>query len=312
MQLVRLAEGSLPAHGETSCGVTLGNFDGVHRGHQALVSEMVGWARAASAAAVVLTFDPHPARILNPSQAKGALMTLDQKAEVIASLGVDRLVVLPFTEELARLSAEEFARLVLRGALGALCVVVGQDFRFGRGRAGDVAALSELGRSLGFVVKGLLPVLDEGTPVSSSRIRDRLSEGDVAKAAHLLGRAFYVDGTVVRGDGRGRKLGFPTANLAVRNETLPLSGVYACRVRPGNGAAPWRAVANLGRRPTFGGGEPVLEAHLLDFDGDLYGAEVRVEFVARLRAERTFSGPVALLEQIRADAAAARRVLEKP
>jgi riboflavin kinase/FMN adenylyltransferase len=307
-----LAENRLPAHGETPCAVTLGNFDGVHRGHQALVAETVGWARAAPADAVVLTFDPHPARILNPSQAKGALMTLGQKAEVIASLGVDRLAVLPFTEELARLSAEEFARLVLRGALGAVCVVVGQDFRFGRGRAGDVAALTELGQSLGFAVKGLPPVVDDGAPVSSSRIRDRLSEGDVAKAGDLLGRAFYVDGTVVRGDGRGRKLGFPTANLAVRNETLPLSGVYACRVRPGSGAAPWRAVANLGRRPTFGGGEPVLEAHLLDFDGDLYGAEVRVEFVARLRAERPFSGPVALLEQIRADAAEARRVLEKP
>jgi riboflavin kinase/FMN adenylyltransferase len=310
VELVRLDSRSARDPGPSA--LTLGNFDGVHRGHQALVAETVGWARTIPGAAVVLTFDPHPARILNPSQAKSALMTLDQKAEVIASLGIDRLAVLPFTEELARMSAEEFARAVLRDALGAARVVVGPDFRFGRGRAGDVPALTELGRSLGFEVRGIAPVLEDGAPISSSRIRDALARGDVAKARDLLGRSFYVDGTVVRGDERGKSLGIPTANLAVLNETLPELGVYACRVRLGGGPDPWPAVANLGQRPTFGGGEAVLEAHLLDFEGDLYGREARVEFVERLRAERAFAGRVALLEQIRTDIDAARHVLEKP
>jgi riboflavin kinase/FMN adenylyltransferase len=309
VELVRLD--SL-APGATSSAVTLGNFDGVHRGHQALVAETVGWARSAHGAAVVLTFDPHPARVLNPSGAKSALMTLDQKAEVLASLGVDRLVVLPFTEALAAMSADDFGRLVVGEALGATRVVVGQDFRFGRGRAGDVAELTRLGETLGFEVRGIAPVLEDGAPISSSRIRDLLAIGDVVKAAGLLGRPFYVDGVVVRGDGRGRGLGFPTANVAVRNETLPRLGVYACRVRIESGLAPWPAVANLGRRPTFGGGATVLEAHLLDFEGDLYGREARVEFMNELRGERAFPSALALLEQIRMDVESARRVLEKP
>jgi riboflavin kinase/FMN adenylyltransferase len=310
VELVRLDP--LSALDDASSGVTLGNFDGVHRGHQALVAEVAGWARSAPGAAVVLTFDPHPVRVLNPSQAKSALMTLDQKAEVIASLGVDRLVVLPFTEVVARMPADEFARVVLREALHAARVVVGRDFRFGHGRAGDLAALTAFGRSLGFEVKGMAPVLDGGEPISSSRIRDLLTGGDVARARELLGRPFYVDGVVVRGEGRGRGLGFPTANVAARNETLPRLGVYACRVRPEPGASRWPAVANLGVRPTFGGGAPVLEVHLLGFEGDLYGKEVRVEFAERLRAERTFPGPGALLDQIRGDIESARRVLEKP
>ena len=313
MELVRLD--SLPSAGDASSAVTLGNFDGVHRGHQALVAEVVEWARGAAAAAVVLTFDPHPARVLNPASAKSALMTLDQKAEVLAALGVGRLAVLPFTESVARLSAEAFARRVLREALGAARVVVGPDFRFGRGRTGNVDTLAKLGESLGFEVSRTPPLLQDGIVISSSRIRDSLACGDVAKARALLGRPFYVDGVIVAGDGRGRSLGFPTANVAPRNETLPLLGVYACRVRLGGRASSWvsswPAVANLGQRPTFGGGEAVLEAHLLDFEGDLYGNEVRVEFAERLRAERAFPGPAALLEQIRRDAEAARRVLEK-
>jgi riboflavin kinase / FMN adenylyltransferase len=310
VELVRLD--SLSALGATSSAVTLGNFDGVHRGHQALVAQTVSWAHDTPGAAVVLTFDPHPARVLNPIQAKSALMTLDQKAEVLASLGVDRLAVLPFTEILARMPAEDFARLIVRQALGATRVVVGQDFRFGRGRAGDVAALTHLGESLGFEVRGIAPVLEDGVPISSSRIRDLLASGDVVRARGLLGRPFYVDGAVVRGDGRGKGLGFPTANVAVRNETLPLLGVYACRVRLEGARAPWPAVANLGRRPTFGGAETVLEAHLLDFDGDLYGRDARVEFVERLRGEQAFPSPQALLERIRIDVESARRVLEKP
>ncbi len=292
--------------------MTLGNFDGVHRGHQALVAEVVAWGRRVAGAAVVVTFDPHPARVLHPGPAKSALMTLEQKAEVLASLGVDRLAVLPFTESLARMPAEDFARRVLRQALGAARVVVGQDFRFGEARAGDVVALARFGESLGFGVSSVSPVEQDGAVISSSRIRDRLAAGEVAVARVLLGRPFYVDGVIVRGDGRGQALGFPTANVATPNETLPRLGVYACRIRLRGGVSAWPAVANLGQRPTFGGGATTLEAHLLGFEGDLYGQEARVEFVDRLRAEKAFSGPEALIEQIRRDADTARRVLEKP
>ncbi len=310
MELVRLD--SLSSPGLVASAVTVGNFDGVHRGHQALVGEMVRWARSAPGDAVVLTFDPHPARVLSPHQAKRALMTLEQKAEALAALGVDRLVALAFTERVAGMPAEEFARLVLRGSLAAPRVVVGQDFRFGRGRAGDVAALVALGETLGFAVRAVGPVLQDGLPISSSRIRDVLAAGEVAKAASLLGRIFFVDGAVVRGDGRGRGLGFPTANVAVHNETLPGLGVYACRMRLGAGEVARPAVANLGQRPTFGGGQTVLEVHVLDFAGDLYGREVRVEFVERLRAERAFAGREDLLAQIGADAQEARRILVMP
>jgi len=310
VELVRLDTLSSPC--PAASAVTVGNFDGVHLGHQALVGEMVRWARSAPGAAVVLTFDPHPARVLSPRQAKRALMTLEQKAEALAALGVDRLVALAFTEQVAGLSAEDFARIVLRGSLAACRVVVGQDFRFGRGRTGDVFGLIGLGETLGFEVRAVGPVLEDGSPISSSRIRDVLALGEVSKAGSLLGRPFFVDGDVVQGDGRGRGLGFPTANVAVRNETLPLLGVYACRMRLGFGEVPRPAVANLGQRPTFGGGQTVLEVHVLDFAGDLYGREVRVEFVERLRAESTFAGKEELLAQIGADVHEARRILVMP
>jgi riboflavin kinase/FMN adenylyltransferase len=306
VELVRLE--SLVDLGGASSAVALGNFDGVHRGHQALVAEVVA---ASAAASVVLTFDPHPARVLSPDLAPTSLMTLEQKAEVLAGLEVDRLVVLPFTTTLAQTSAEDFSRRVLREALGATLVVVGASFRFGRGRSGDVAALERFGASLGFEVRSVPPVFEGGAPISSSRIRDLLAAGAVGPAAGLLGRLFYVDGAVVHGAGRGRGLGIPTANVAVRNETLPALGVYACWFRPGRGGARRAAVANLGRRPTFGEGPRALEAHLLDFEGDLYGQEARVEFVERLRGERTFADAHALVEQVRLDVSAARAVLEK-
>jgi len=307
LELVRLE--SLAGRGWSSSAVALGNFDGVHRGHQALVAEVVA---APVGPSVVLTFDPHPARVLNPGTAPTSLMTLEQKAEVLGGLGVDRLAVLAFTTRLAQTSAADFARQVLRDALGAARVVVGEGFHFGRDREGDVAALAGFGAALGFDVRSVQPVFDGGAPISSSRIRDLLAAGDVRRAADLLGRRFFVDGPVVHGAGRGRNLGIPTANVAARNETLPSQGVYACWFRPGRDAARRPAVANLGRRPTFGEGPPALEAHLLDFDADLYGQEARVEFVEKLRGERTFPSASALVGQVRLDVEAARAVLEKP
>ncbi len=302
---------SLAPRGWDLPAVTVGNFDGVHRGHQALVGAALAEAGRLGGTSVVLTFDPHPSRVLSPDRAPRALMTVDQKAEILGALGVERLAVLPFTRELSHETPEEFARLVLQEALGARAVVVGAGFRFGHRRAGDVATLAALGRRMGFAVVPVDPVLHEGAPISSTRIREAIARGDVEAAAELLGRPFFVDGTVVRGAGRGRTLGIPTANLEPVNETLPGGGVYACRCRErGAGAGgPWNAVVNVGRRPTFGGGETTVEAHLLDFDGDLYGRTLRLSFVAALREERRFAGPDALVAQIREDIAQARAVL---
>jgi riboflavin kinase/FMN adenylyltransferase len=291
--------------------VMVGNFDGVHRGHQALVAAARQEARDASV--VGLTFDPHPSRVLSPAQAPSALMTLDQKAEVLESLGVDVLAVLPFTAERAAQTPEDFARDVLRRALDARTVVVGSGFRFGRGRSGDVPRLAELGHELGFRVVTVPPVQQGGRPISSTRVREDLGRGAVESAAELLGRPYFVDGTVVKGAGRGRQLGLPTANLQVVNEMLPAHGVYAgwCHRLPKT-VAPWRAVINLGRRPTFGGEAVTLEAHLLDTEVDLYGQLVRLAFAARLRDERRFEGADALREQVRLDVEAAGAVLDEP
>jgi riboflavin kinase/FMN adenylyltransferase len=290
--------------------VAIGNFDGVHRGHQALVAVAAAQARHAAGEAVVLTFDPHPSTVLAPDQSPRALMSVEQKAEILARLGIDRLAVLPFTAELSREAPEAFVRGVIRGCLGAQTVVVGSGFRFGHRRTGDLALLERLGAELGFQVSGVPPLLHEGAPISSTRIREALARGDVAAARGLLGRPFFVDGVVMAGDGRGRTLGFPTANLALVNETLPGLGVYACVCRAlGRGAALHGAVVNVGRRPTFGGGQVTVEAHLLEFDGELYGERLRVAFLERLRGEHRFPSPEALSAQIAEDAARARGVV---
>jgi riboflavin kinase / FMN adenylyltransferase len=288
--------------------VSLGNFDGVHLGHARLAAETVREARAVGGPAVVLAFDPHPARVLHPERAPATLVTTEQKAELLAALGIDRLAVLPFTKELAALDADTFARDVLAGCLGAVAVVVGTNFRFGRGRSGDPAALARLGTGLGFRLRSIDPVLHAGQPISSTRIRAALATGDVAEAERMLGRRFFVDGDVVAGEGRGRTIGFPTANVEPVNETLPSTGVYACMLAAGSGP-PRPAVANLGQRPTFGPGARRLEVHVLDFAGDLYGARVRVVFAARLRDEKRFAGPDELAAQIADDVARARQLL---
>jgi len=311
MEVVRLD--SLEPRGWPEPALAVGNFDGVHRGHQALVALAVRDARGANGTSVVLTFDPHPSRVLSPDRAPASLMTLEQKAEILADLGVDRLAVLPFTVELSRREPEEFAREILQRALGARVVVVGSSFRFGRGRAGDLATLRRLGEALGFRVHGQRPVIARGGPISSTRIREALSRGDVEAARDFLGRRFFVDGAVVKGDGRGRQIGVPTANLLVANETMPGGGVYACWCRVMGDASPPRpAAVNIGHRPTFGGGIVTVEAHLLDYEGDLYGRILRLEFEERLREEKKFPDAGALVAQIRRDIGEARRVLRAP
>jgi riboflavin kinase / FMN adenylyltransferase len=310
MPLVRLDD--LRPRDWPAPAVTIGNFDGVHLGHQALVAAALRDARAGSGTCVVLTFDPHPSRVLSPDRAPSSLMTVEQKAAVLLGLGVGVVAVLPFSRELAADAPAVFARNVIAGALRARLVVVGANFRFGRHRAGDVTELERLGGGLGFSVEAIPPVLHEGAPISSSRIREALARGEVEAVIPLLGRRFSVFGRVVHGDGRGRSLGIPTANLAVENETLPRTGVYAGAVATEEGGPANAAVVNLGRRPTFGAGEPTLEAHLLDFQGDLYGRKVRLEFAARLRDERAFAGREPLVAQIHEDIAAARAYLRGP
>ena len=295
---MRLEDGAGPA-GLGRSAAALGNFDGVHLGHVALVGEALAAAGASGATPVALTFDPHPSRVLSPDRAPSTLMTAAQKAEALAALGVGAVVVVPFTVELASLSPLEFAREVLVGRLGASCVVVGEHFRFGRGRSGDLKALRALGRELGFAVRGVSPVLCQGLPISSTRIREAVARGDVGSAREMLGRPYSIDGDVGRGDGRGRSLGVPTANLEPRNELLPRRGVYAGRCR--SGGREWPAVANVGYRPTFGSGALVVEAHLIGFQGNLYGSSLRLAFLERLRDERAFPDAAALRAQIRSD-----------
>lgn len=304
MERLRLGSGSAALG--VRAAVALGNFDGVHRGHQALVAAAVARARETGGAPVVLTFEPHPARVLRPEAAPEALTTLAQKEELVASLGVRRLVALEFDLRLAALEPEAFVREVLAAMLGARHVVVGESFRFGRARRGDARTLEDLGGQHGFDVQVVKPVLHGGRPISSSRVRELLRAGEVRDAAELLGRPYALDGVVVHGEGRGRTLGIPTANLETQDQLLPARGVYAARALV-RGTDWHTAVVNVGERPTFGGSGLVVEAHLVDYRGDLYGAGLRLALLARLRGEQRFESPQALVERIHADV---RAVLE--
>lgn len=296
--------------------LTIGNFDGVHRGHRAIMETVISRARARRGAAVVYTFEPHPRKVLQPGRAPGLLTTLDQKLERLEELGVDAVIVEPFDAEFAALPPERFVREVVHARIRPVEVYVGYDFRFGKDREGSMRLLTELGPHLGFSVTIIPEVTVEGRDVNSTRIRALLEAGRVEETAVLLDRPYTVRGRVVEGDRRGRELGFPTANLALENEIVPAAGVYAGRLRfldDGEPAAGGRraAVTNVGRRPTFqeAGGALVAEAHLLDFAGDVYGRRVELSFEHRLRAEQRFPGVDALKAQIARDVAAARRVL---
>jgi riboflavin kinase/FMN adenylyltransferase len=299
--------------------VAIGNFDGVHRGHQALIQ--AARARAAArpgpppGAAAVLTFTPHPARVFAPALAPPLIMSLERRLGLLAEAGVEIAVVEPFTRELASVEAEDFVRDVLADKLGARDVVVGYDFSFGRGRRGDPAMLARIGSERGLAVTVVPPVMADGLVCSSTKIREFALEGRVEGAALLLGRPFEVEGLVVRGAGRGRKLGVPTANVAVEGELLPRLGIYAGRARILEGSseragAAHRAAISVGSNPTFvAGGGVSVEAYLLDFDGDLYGQRLRVELTARLRDEQRFESVEALVEQIDADIARVRTLV---
>lgn len=307
MHLVRgLANLKPVVHGSA---VAIGNFDGVHLGHQALVRAVLGRAAAADLERVVLTFDPYPREVLDPDRAPARLMRVSEKAPALAALGIDRLVIVRFGELLRRQAPEEFVERVLVAGLGARAVVVGDGFRFGRDRAGTVATLREAGARHGFEVITVPPVTFGGERVSSTRVRAALESGDLALATSLLGRPYALCGRVIAGQRLGRTLGFPTANIRLHRGKIPLQGIFAIRVRGIDAGDPYPGVASLGTRPTVNGVEPLLEAHVFDFAGDLYGRRLTVEFVAKLRSEERFASLEALTEQMHRDAARAREIL---
>lgn len=285
--------------------LTIGNFDGVHLGHRALLDQLRGAASARRLLPAVLTFEPHPREFFDPARAPARLTILREKFELLAEYGAALTMVTRFDARFAALSPEDFVRRVLVEGLRARHLIVGDDFRFGARRAGDFALLAALGGQHDFGVEAMGSVLVDGERVSSSAVREALAAGDMDRAARLLGRAYAIDGRVVHGDKRGRTLGFPTANIRIRHNPLPMTGVFAVEVSD-YCAAPYRGVANLGVRPTVNGVRPLLEVHLFDFSRDIYGAHLNVRFVKKLRDERRFADLDALRTQIGADAAAAR------
>lgn len=295
---------------------TVGTFDGIHRGHRAVLSEVVRRGRAAGRPSVLVTFDPHPLEVVNPTAAPRLLTLPDEKRALVAALGIERVEVIAFTTELARLGPEDFVRDVLRARFGMEELVLGYDHGFGRGRSGDVELVRRLGREDGFAVEVVAAVTDNGQPISSSLIRTAVAHGDLGSAARGLGRPYSLRGTVERGAGRGRTIGVPTINLTSPDprKLLPPDGVYAVRVRlPGKGEGEKEqahgGMMNQGARPTFGVHARGLEIHLFDYDGDLYDATVTVEWVDRLRDTQTFPSRQALVDQIERDAVAARSIL---
>jgi riboflavin kinase/FMN adenylyltransferase len=292
---------SLDDLGLDNTWLTIGVFDGVHRGHAALLRRLVEGARQAGAMPAVLTFHPHPAAVLKGETVFSYLTPPEEKNALLAGLGAEAVISLTFDRTLAGQSAETFMRRLSR-ALGLRHLLIGYDFALGRGREGDAALLTDLGKGLGYTVERVQPIADPDGILSSTSIRQHLQAGRVAEAAAQLGRWYSVSGPVVHGDGRGRKIDLPTANLAPPPEkVLPVDGVYACWAWiDGEKHA---AVTNIGTRPTFSpeSSRPTVETHLLDFSGDLYGQELRLEFAARLREERKFPGVDALVAQIRAD-----------
>jgi riboflavin kinase/FMN adenylyltransferase len=290
--------------------LTLGVFDGLHLGHQLIVSRVVERARAVGAVPTVVTFDPHPRAVLHPESAPPLLQTFDQKVEAFGLLGVEQTIVVRFTREFAEVRAEEFLRDVVHERLQAREVYLGRGFAFGRGREGDITLLRRVSRELGFHADEVPEVRLRGRRISSSRIRHLLADGRVNLARRMLGRPYGVEGRVVRGAERGRQLGFPTANLRPDNRVIPRVGVYVTATLI-DGA--WRrSVTNVGVRPTFEKeAEPSVETFVMDWGGDLYGDVVRVRFLHRLRDERRFSSVEELKRRIDADAARARKYFER-
>lgn len=309
MELIRGLHNLRPRH--RGCVASIGNFDGVHLGHQAIVARLHEHAAAAGLPARVVLFEPQPLEFFRPEAVEPRLMRLREKLTALAALGVDSVLCLHFDARLAGMPREDFVDRLLGQGLGVRHLVVGPDFRFGHKRLGDVEYLKSAGTAAGFGVEAVPPLLRDGERVSSTAVRQHLTGGDLAGAARLLGRPYTLHGRVSHGDERGRSIGFPTLNLPLHRKAVSLRGVFAVRVT-GLAVEPLPAVANLGVRPTVNGTYPLLEVHVLDFAGQVYGRQVQVEFVRQLRDERRFDSLDALRAQIDLDVRAARAMFAKP
>ncbi len=290
--------------------VTIGNFDGVHRGHQAMLDRLVNVATTRALATCALTFEPHPREVFTPQQAPARLTSLREKLELLQSFGVGRTHVVHFTRAFASMSPQDFVERMLIGTLGARWILVGEDFRFGARRAGDVPLLRALGERHGFEVEAMSNVELDGLRISSSAVRAALAAGDLDRAALLLGRRYSISGRVVHGDKLGRELGFATANIQLKHNRPPLAGIFAVRLH-GDGVGTRDGVASLGVRPTVkaDGAAPVLEVHLFNFAGELYGRHVRVEFLRKIRDEEKYSDLDTLKAKIASDCEVARKII---
>jgi len=309
-----LAAGSRWQPGLSGCAVTVGNFDGVHVGHAAIVSRLLDAGRRLHLPTLAITFDPHPARLLRPESAPPLLTTPERRAELLLSLGIDAVMVQPVDAALLSLSAEAFYARVLRGAVRAAAIVEGPDFRFGVGRTGDMALLGALGAADGVEVAAVAPVMRGDAAVSSSRIRELIAAGDVAAATALLTAPYRLEGLVVHGQARGRTLGFPTANLEGIPTILPAAGVYAgvalpAATGPAVAARGFPAAIHVGPNVTFGATGVTVEVHLIGFAGDLYGQRLEVDFLARLRDTRRFDSLDDLKAQLATDVARADTIV---
>lgn len=287
---------------------TIGNFDGVHLGHKKILETVVARARETGKPSFAITFEPHPMAVLRPDHAPRRIQTLRQKEEVIAELGVDFLLVIPFTRDFSLTEPEEFARSLLRDRLGASELYLGAHFAFGRGKRGDLALLSRMGAECQFAVSAVAEVFYAGEPVSSTRIRRALERGAVVEANAMLGRSYELDGLVARGDRVGHQIGVPTVNLEPENELAPAEGVYVTEIEIRSFGRRFQSVTNIGRRPTlYEDYATTIETYVLDFSSDVYGDFVRLFFLDRLREERKFPSILELKEQIQKDIGEARR-----
>jgi riboflavin kinase/FMN adenylyltransferase len=289
--------------------LTLGNFDGVHLGHQAIFKKVVERARETKGTSIAFTFEPHPLKVLAPERSPRLLNTFHGKMKLIEAAGIQVVICADFTREFAEQNPEDFARNVLHGKIGAREVYVGYDYAFGKGREGSIESLKAMGRTCGFEVGVVDAVQADGMVVSSSLVRELVSSGRVGEAFKFLGRYYAIEGTVVHGSSRGHELGFPTANIQSVNELIPPYGVYAVLAHVGG--RKMKGVASIGVRPTFDNGPLSVEVYLFDFDGDLYGKHMEVAFVARLRGEEKFPDADSLIRQIRKDVEDAKQVLQQ-